>query len=163
MPANTKIPSRWLPREGITQEALYAPVRLTALNPMFTGPLLLAILKYPQIVDRFRTSIPPVINNLITKYQPGVKVLKVLFAWGALRVLNNWLSRKVVNNWTTDKTYDWDKEIVLVTGGSSGIGNLVVRDLANRGIRVICLDLNEPKEPLRKYESAHTGTLINAL
>ena len=47
--------------------------------------------------------------------------------------------------------YYWKKEIVLVTGGSSEIGNLVVRDFAAREVEVIACDLNEPKTPLRTY------------
>lgn len=161
MPADTSIPSRVLPREGLTQEALYAPFRLTALNPLFTGPLLLAILRYPEHVDKLRSFLSPALNDVLARWGPTPKTLKWLFAFGALRVINNWLSRKTVNNWVTDKTYDWDKEIVIVTGGSSGIGNLVVRDLANRGIKVICLDLNEPKEPLRMRDNT-TSILIIA-
>lgn len=47
-----------------------------------------------------------------------------------------------MNNWTND-TYDWNKEIVVVTGGSDGIGAIVVKLLAERGIKVVVLDVQE--------------------
>jgi nucleoside-diphosphate-sugar epimerase len=46
----------------------------------------------------------------------------------------------VLDNWKSDK-YDWDKEIVLITGGAGGIGGHVVRLLAERGIKVVVLDV----------------------
>lgn len=55
---------------------------------------------------------------------------------------SSWLSNGVVNNWTSDK-YDWDREIVVVTGGSDGIGKIVVQLLAERGIKVAVLDVQD--------------------
>ena len=46
----------------------------------------------------------------------------------------------MLNNWTTDK-YEWDKEIVLITGGAGGIGGGIVRLLAEKGIKVVVLDV----------------------
>lgn len=50
-----------------------------------------------------------------------------------------------MNNWTRD-TYDWQGggEIVLVTGGASGIGAKVVGFLGELGVRVVVLDIQEP-------------------
>ncbi|OAA65873.1 NAD(P)-binding domain protein [Niveomyces insectorum RCEF 264] len=39
---------------------------------------------------------------------------------------------------------DWSKEIVLITGGSSGLGRLVVDEFARRGITVVVLDVRDP-------------------
>ncbi|KAH8675084.1 hypothetical protein BGZ61DRAFT_508584 [Ilyonectria robusta] len=44
--------------------------------------------------------------------------------------------------------WDWSKEIVLVTGGSNGIGELVVGKLAGKGIKVVSVDLYPPKIPV---------------
>jgi all-trans-retinol dehydrogenase (NAD+) len=46
----------------------------------------------------------------------------------------------VLNNWTKDP-YDWNKEIVVITGGAGGIGGGVVKCLAERGIKVVVLDV----------------------
>ncbi|KAJ5727657.1 hypothetical protein N7493_005477 [Penicillium malachiteum] len=42
---------------------------------------------------------------------------------------------------------DWRKEIVLITGGSTGIGELVARKLAKNSVKVVVLDLAPPKNP----------------
>ncbi|KAG9292948.1 hypothetical protein G9A89_016310 [Geosiphon pyriformis] len=54
------------------------------------------------------------------------------------------MSRKLRNGWTSDRT-DWDNEIVVVTGGSRGIGGLLVETIALRNVSVIILDLAPPE------------------
>lgn len=58
--------------------------------------------------------------------------------------MNNFLNQGAANNWTND-VYDWRKEIVVVTGGSDGIGAIIVKLLAERGIKIANLDIQEPK------------------
>jgi NADPH:quinone reductase-like Zn-dependent oxidoreductase len=72
----------------------------------------------------------------------------LLAACVLLQQLNRILSGYVLNNWTSD-TYDWPRELVLLTGGSSGIGKSVAAALARRGVKVIVADVLEPAEPLR--------------
>lgn len=50
----------------------------------------------------------------------------------------------MLNNWKND-VYEWDKEIVVVTGGSDGIGAIVVGMLAQKGVKVVILDVQTPK------------------
>lgn len=57
---------------------------------------------------------------------------------------NRWMSRRRTNNYDTDKTWDWKKEIVVITGASSGIGAKVVSKLERDNVKVIILDLNKP-------------------
>jgi hypothetical protein len=59
---------------------------------------------------------------------------------GVLKRAGSWLDDRVANNWVKD-TYEWDKEVVVVTGGSDGIGKEVVLLLAERGVRVAVLDV----------------------
>ncbi|KAH8585598.1 hypothetical protein B0O99DRAFT_530415 [Bisporella sp. PMI_857] len=73
--------------------------------------------------------------------------MSLLLGVGALRKVNNLLSQAALNNFTRD-SYDWRREIVVVTGGSGGLGDLLVRKLAKRCIKVISLDIMPPKTPL---------------
>jgi NADPH:quinone reductase-like Zn-dependent oxidoreductase len=57
-----------------------------------------------------------------------------------VRWISGYFDTGALNNWTKD-TYDWDKEIVLITGGAGGIGGHVVRLLAERGIKVVVMDV----------------------
>lgn len=57
-----------------------------------------------------------------------------------LRRANAYLNRRVLDNGVKDQ-YDWTKEIVLLTGGSNGIGRQTALRLARRGITVVVLDI----------------------
>jgi hypothetical protein len=60
-----------------------------------------------------------------------------------LNAASDFLSDKVVNNWSGGDVWDWSKEVVVVTGGSDGIGMRVVGLLAERGVKVAVLDVQE--------------------
>ncbi|KAH8587356.1 hypothetical protein B0O99DRAFT_526964 [Bisporella sp. PMI_857] len=82
----------------------------------------------------------------LSEVQVGLGILLVL---GALPRLNRWLSRRAVNNYATDKTWNFKKEIVIVTGGSSGIGACMVTKLQERKVyKIIILDMIAPKGKL---------------
>lgn len=57
------------------------------------------------------------------------------------------MSRGKANNFEVDDTWDWSKEIVVVTGGSSGIGAKIISRLERDNVKVINIDLNPPLEP----------------
>lgn len=68
---------------------------------------------------------------------------------GALvvRELNTFLSEWADNRWSLgsdEAPWDWKNEVAVVTGGSGGIGALVVKKLVSHGVRVAVLDV----EPL---------------
>lgn len=74
--------------------------------------------------------------------------LKIALVLGALRVFNGWLSRRALNHGLTDK-YDWPHEIVVITGGSDGMGKYMVLHLAARaGPKIAILDIQEPRYTL---------------
>ncbi|KAF4336970.1 retinal short-chain dehydrogenase reductase [Fusarium beomiforme] len=80
---------------------------------------------------------------------PKVQIAAGLFlAFKSLTKLNAWYTKRVVNNHVHDPTWDWSREIVVVTGGSSGIGAVVVSRFANKGIKVLILDRNPPPTKL---------------
>ncbi|KAL5348109.1 hypothetical protein ACLOAV_006589 [Pseudogymnoascus australis] len=73
--------------------------------------------------------------------------LPTILAILSLRKANGLLSQAVLNNFSSDR-YVWSQEVVLVTGGSGGLGDLLVRKLAGKGIKVISLDVMPPRTPL---------------
>ncbi|KAH6853806.1 hypothetical protein B0I37DRAFT_400914 [Chaetomium sp. MPI-CAGE-AT-0009] len=118
----------FLPREGFKGDTVLKIIRNTALNPKVVLPLLL-LAKYTKKGQDWAILHPLAYSRL-----------KKLLMFGLIRWANNFFSRKVLNNWVDDK-YDWSKEIVVVTGGAGGIGGQVVQLLAERGIKVVVLDI----------------------
>ncbi|KAF3190920.1 hypothetical protein TWF225_001886 [Orbilia oligospora] len=55
--------------------------------------------------------------------------------------VSSWFSRNSENNWVEDK-YDWDSELVLITGASSGFGEKIAAKLATGGTKVVTVDKN---------------------
>ncbi|KAK7532838.1 uncharacterized protein J3D65DRAFT_633487 [Phyllosticta citribraziliensis] len=121
--------SDWrLQREGLTVEYLGRLLARTAFNPVLTLPLVLLA----RFTAQGRT--------LSGSYARQLKTIKALLYLGLAHHISNWLSKGVANNWTKD-VYDWNKEIVVVTGGSDGIGKHIVLFLAECGIKVAVLDI----------------------
>ncbi|OQD97806.1 hypothetical protein PENSOL_c011G01182 [Penicillium solitum] len=65
-----------------------------------------------------------------------------------LKKVSNRLSLWAHNNYMSDRTWDWEKEVVVITGGCGGIGALVVSKLAAKNIKVVILDIVEPNTKL---------------
>ncbi|KAL2214558.1 putative short-chain dehydrogenase/reductase 2 [Sarocladium strictum] len=78
---------------------------------------------------------------------PARTAAGILGALGLLYLTNNALNSVALGN-SARLQWDWRKEIVLVTGGCSGLGELVVRKLAKRSVKVVVVDLQAPKTPL---------------
>jgi hypothetical protein len=127
----------FLPREGFKGDTVLKILRNTALNPKLVLPLLL-LAKYTKKGQDWAILHPTAYSRL-----------KKLLVFGLIRWINNYFSRKVVNNWVDDK-YDWTREIVVVTGGAGGIGGQVVQLLAERGIKVVVLDIQPLTYPAGK-------------
>ncbi|KAF2822766.1 NAD(P)-binding protein [Ophiobolus disseminans] len=121
--------SSWtLAREGITADTLARLFTYTALNPALTLPLIL--------LARYTAQ-----GGVLAQQHGGAfSKLKVLAGLGLLRSLSAWLDKVVTNNWSSD-SYVWSQEVVVVTGGSDGIGKIVVQLLAERSIKVAVLDV----------------------
>src|SRR3954447_1723032 len=115
---------RILPREGLYIDPIIAGLRKSILHPLFALPLL-------YLLHEGRLSV----------VAPYEKLVQITAATGVLLWLNDWLSAKSRNNWTTDRTWDWKKELVVVTGGSGGIGAGVAQRLAAMGARVVVVDI----------------------
>jgi hypothetical protein len=114
----------------LTGDTLGHLLNHTILNPALTIPLtLLACCNVQGSVFANQ-------HTLIFKH------LKTLVALGLIRTANSWLNSAVLNNWSSD-TYIWSREVVVVTGGSDGIGKLVVLLLAEMDIKIAVLDVQE--------------------
>ena len=123
------IRSDWkLSREGFTIDSFGRLIRNTVLNPALTLPLIL-LARYTQQGDA-----------LAQGHTKVLKHIKTLLFWGLAQRIAERVGNGVINNFASDR-YNWDKEVVVVTGGSDGIGAIVVKLLAERGIKVAVLDV----------------------
>lgn len=80
----------------------------------------------------------------VAKSPYGLAAVGVLASYSVLSRINAYLSRRAANNNCTDRTWDWRKEVVVITGGSSGIGASIVSRLEKKNIKIIILDRNKP-------------------
>lgn len=79
-------------------------------------------------------------SDLTILHETTFSGIRYLFAFGLLRLASKYADVGMLNNWKKDN-YDWNKEIVLITGGAGGIGGHVVKLLAERGTKVVVLDV----------------------
>jgi all-trans-retinol dehydrogenase (NAD+) len=113
------------------------------LNPFVTAALLWVLTKAPiGLRNRLLSNITILQNP--QRYAQLVKALKWCLALGVTRVANRQLNEVALNGgkWGNDqKRWNWGEEVAVVTGGCSGIGELIVKRLIGRGIRVAVLDV----------------------
>jgi 3-oxoacyl-ACP reductase-like protein len=122
-------------------------VKKTALSPYVTGTLLYLLTVAPASLR------DPLLLRLPTKSHAAViSSLKWLLALGILRkanrVLNDWADNKWL--WKNDlSVWDWKNEVAAITGGSNGIGAMVVKDLVAKGMKVAVIDVQPLSEELK--------------
>ena len=133
-----------VPREGITLEFLLRPIHHVVLQPVVSALLLFAGKQYPGTFEKVVSSV----TKGFTRPQTCDLLLKALLGLGVFYRLNKYLSWRVLNNSVTDRTWDWKREIVVVSGGSSGIGEQIVQQFGERNIRVVALDVSPPQSAL---------------
>lgn len=122
------------------------PIKLAIAEPRVTGALLLAILYYPE---KLQSILPDRVYPVITSDR-FIAALKGFLGLGVLRVVNNKLSEYVVNNWKSNAKFVKSQEVILISGGCSGIGLLMATEFAKMGTKVAVMDLNPPKTTLRE-------------
>ena len=130
-------------------KVLSAQIRLVFADLRLQVPLLLALIYYP---DKLKAIVPDRFYPWISS-AGFLRGLQILVGLNATRFVNSKLSQYVINNWKSDAKFINSQEIVLITGGSSGIGELVALDFAKRGVKVISLDLNPPAKSQREFPS----------
>ncbi|KAH7121550.1 hypothetical protein EDB81DRAFT_913746 [Dactylonectria macrodidyma] len=125
-------------------DVLFAPfkaVGLLARQPILPAAAL-TFLAYgpPHLVGQ-------VLNHPLIRRYAGEQHLKAslnaFLAIGFVRLLNRLANRWARNNWrlTRQPGWEWTKEIAVVTGGCSGIGKCIVIGLAQKGVKVVILDV----------------------
>ncbi|KAH0531650.1 hypothetical protein TsFJ059_000454 [Trichoderma semiorbis] len=132
-------------REGVTLDSIAAPLRLWLLNPVITAPVAL-------LLSGLAAYTP---DTIVTKFLFPVYTLTLA---GALLSLNDYLDKQFANNWVSDKTWSWDEEIVVVTGGSDGIGASISKQFIARNprTRIVIVDY-APLKWQPKQEGAHVS------
>lgn len=81
-------------------------------------------------------------DTLIHNYnlEPWVVPGLVASGLGFVYAVNKCLTQRALN-YGTKASFDWKKEIILVTGGSGGIGGATVQQLASRGTKIVVVDV----------------------
>ncbi|ORY77733.1 hypothetical protein BCR37DRAFT_370937 [Protomyces lactucae-debilis] len=127
-------------RDGFSQDSLMALNDYTGNNPLFTGGVLLYLLNKAQA---------PLSRDLLSWFRIRenrtwpISIASVFFGLSILKQASDWLSWKARNNGVTDQ-YDWTREVVVITGASSGIGARVAEMLCAKGCKVAGLDIQQP-------------------
>jgi len=114
-----------------------------ALNPYLSGALLYGLTRGPepyrsQLLERIR-QLPFRVDIAKT-----VTALKWLLALGVVGKANGYLNALALNAWrisSRKSQWTWDKEVAVVTGGCSGIGEQMVRKLIKKGTKVVVVDV----------------------
>ncbi|OCL08753.1 NAD(P)-binding protein [Glonium stellatum] len=132
---------------------LFGPVQNVALNPVLTGALLLALTQGPPAIrERLLHRVASLVDN--TRVLGLAKTLKWLFALGLVARVNRVLNTAALNAWrwgSEKKRWDWKKEVAVVTGGCSGIGEAIVKGLMKKGIKVAVIDIQPLPDGLQSY------------
>lgn len=114
-------------------------------NPILTGALLFGLTAAPDSIRE------PLLQQL-RQHLSGENIarlitgLKVLVGYGALTNASLWLSELAQNNfrpWSEKHRYHWPSEVAVVTGACGGVGQLIAKGLAAKGIKVACLDIRD--------------------
>jgi all-trans-retinol dehydrogenase (NAD+) len=141
-----KMPSSSNSSRNQLMRYLTAPLRHALFDARVTAPLLVALLYYP---DKLRSILPPKLHPWISSLVV-VRTLKITLGLSLTTRLSKTLSRLAANNFHADAKFIKSQEIVLISGGCSGIGLEMVKFFAVNGVKVVIMDLNPPQETLRQ-------------
>jgi hypothetical protein len=156
------------PHNGITLEEALFPIRHILLKPFITANLLILTRFLPHL----STNIPTILLNIFFSPTSHL-VLTTLLILSLILKSIYFLTDLFLNNFDFgfSSRFEHGKEIVVVTGGASGIGEAIVMELSGSVESMHVLDIQAPKIPFRKlvktpsrpqnlYHYANTLTLL---
>lgn len=79
-------------------------------------------------------------KEISLRNEQWLKRLRLLLWLGLLEKISAFWSVRELNNWIKDE-YVWNREIIVVTGGSDGMGAIMVKLFAEKGIKVCVIDV----------------------
>jgi all-trans-retinol dehydrogenase (NAD+) len=132
-----------------------------ASEPLLTGALLYLLTRGPldirqRLLQPFQTNLLG--TNGANRLVKFITVLKVLTGLGVVRRINGALNSLAWNNWRVfgrpGAPFEFGpgkKELVIITGGSSGFGYEMVKGFAQHA-RVVVLDVSNFPPELSKSE-----------
>ncbi|KAL2871278.1 hydroxysteroid 17-beta dehydrogenase 11 [Aspergillus lucknowensis] len=97
-----------------------------------------------QWSDALSSRIRPHALEFLWQFPLSQKAVVALVALILFRRVNRALTNYSLNNWSRSREWDNKNELVLITGGCSGIGKQIAVGLARKGVRVVVLDIQEP-------------------
>jgi all-trans-retinol dehydrogenase (NAD+) len=120
-------------------------------------------------VQKILSNLP--LNSQLASYLTNnrplvITLLKAFIALGLIHNASSLLTSVALNNWQwrSDKhKWEWSKEVAVVTGGCSGIGEEIVKGLARRGVKVVVLDVQEVPDRLKDGMSEARLTILHLL
>lgn len=127
------------------------------LSPLVSGPLLLTVTLAPAAVRAALSSLlsRPIGDGVLASAKVA---LGAFLGVGVVRWANWGANTLAARSWrfATGRRWDWSEEIAVVTGGSSGIGQETVAQLAELGARVAILDIQPPLDKaVRSHPRVH--------
>lgn len=109
-------------REGFYIDTLWQWGRSTILSPTISFAIF-ALLKASRYV------LSAACERTVASVDLAARIFQYLTILAAGLSLNGALSTAYLNDWTDDPTWNWDQEVVVITGGSSGIGASLAKHL----------------------------------
>lgn len=124
-----------------------------AFNPVVTAALLWVLTKGPPQLRSQLTSRIAALRDP-RRYAQVVTTLKWCLAFGTIRVVNKQMNHVALNAGrirSQRASWNWGQEVAVITGGCSGIGELVVARLVHKGVKVAVLDIQQLPPSLQGY------------
>jgi hypothetical protein len=133
---------------------------------LVTGSALWILTRSPDSIQKY---VDLILSKLPARFS-NVATLTTIFTWlfgvSVVRTLSSILSAAALNNWqfrSDSHRWNWPKEVAVVTGGCSGIGESIVRALAAKGVKVAVLDMtplpDRLKDGANRFQCDHSVDL----